>query len=144
VEEPVLGNFLCDLSNVRELLGVRLESVDVVLHSFASRESIWDLLNNLSEVFDSMDEVSGLDVGKGSLGIGNNLVTSLVAGLNLFEVVVSGEFVEESSDEVWDSHNIELNILIRLVDWSDSCDDKICHGLSGGGVLSAGPVGLHG
>merc|ERR1719282_1103055 len=83
VEEPVLGNFLCDLSNVRELLGVRLESVDVILHTGAVGKGVWKVVNNLAEVLNSRDEVSGLDVIKSGLSIVDDEVTTLVALLDL-------------------------------------------------------------
>ena len=51
--------------------------------------------------------MASLEVSKSSLGVFDDLLTTIVACLDFCKVVVSSHTVDEASNEVWGGHDIE-------------------------------------
>ena len=107
VEEPVLGDGLGESSGLGENLGPVLNLSDVLIHALASGHGRADLVPDDTGILDGLEVVASLEVADGELGVSDDLVTTLVAGLNLREVVVTSHGEHEASDEVRDRHDVK-------------------------------------
>lgn len=103
VEKPVLANSLGEFGGLGEDLGPCLNGSDVVAHALAGGHGGADLVPDGTSILDALEVVAGLKVSNGDLGVSDDLVTTLVAGLNLGEVVVTGHAVHEAGNPVGDS-----------------------------------------
>ena len=111
VESVVLGDRGGQSSGVREDLSPSLNGCDVVTHVLAGAENLRDLQGHQAELKSGLSVIvpaSILDVSNASLNLLHHEVTSVVAGLNLCQVVVTGHAVNESSDEIGCIHNAEI------------------------------------
>ena len=107
VEKPVLGNSLRESSWVGEDGGPLLDGSDVVIHALAGGHSGANFVPGLAGILDALEVVTSLEVGNGGLSVGGDLLTTLVASLDLSQVVVTGHTVHESGNEVGDGHGVE-------------------------------------
>ena len=108
VEEPVLGESGSQCGGVCEDLSPLFDSLDILVHVLAGAERLGNLESGKTELESSLGIVipsSFLDVSDSGLDFFDHEVATLVASLNLGEVVVSGHAVHESSDEVSASGN---------------------------------------
>ena len=107
VKEPVLGNGLGKGGGLSEDLAPSLDLGDIIAHALASAHGGVELIPDGAGVLDSLEVVAGFEVGNGSLGVGNDLLSALVASLNLGEVVITSHAVHEAGDEVGDGDGVE-------------------------------------
>ena len=78
----------------------RLNGSDVIMHAFTSLDSVREHPDDLSEVFYTFNKVQMLEIAQGLLNFLEHWSCSIEATLDLSEVVMSGEAINESSDEI--------------------------------------------
>ena len=94
-----------------------LNGSDVLVHVLACAEGDWDLGGGKSKFESGLDVVvstSVLDVSDSLFNLSFHHCSTLVAGFNLFKVVVTGHAEHETSDEVRDCHNRHVNVCEHL------------------------------
>ena len=127
VEEPVLGDGDGELFGVGENFSPCLNSGEILIHTGAFSGGVLKVSLESGNVLVGLNDVHVLKVGKQVLSVSLDLDTAGVASLDFFEIVVTGETVNESSDEVWDSQWVEAQHSsgVYWVDWTDSESQQI-------------------
>ena len=107
VEDPVFGDGAGESGGLGEDLGPGLNGGDVLIHTLAGGHGGANLVPDDTSILDSLEEVTGLEFTDGDLGVRDDLLSTLEAGLNFGEVVVTSHSVHETGDPVGDSHGVE-------------------------------------
>jgi len=107
VEQPSLANGLGKSCWLGEDLSPGLNSGDVLIHALAGGHGGAKLVPDGTGLLDSLEELASLEVTEGDSNVSVDLLATLVASLNLGEVVVSGHTVHETGNEVGDGHDVE-------------------------------------
>ena len=118
VQGVVGGQLSCKLGWVLEDRGPVFNCLNVIAHTFAGVESLWDLSDGESKLKSSLDVIVGaslLDVSDSGSNFLFHEFSTLEAGLNLSEVVLSGHTFNKSSDEVWNCHGGDVNVSEHFV-----------------------------
>ena len=103
VEEPSPGDKLGEFNWMAENISPVLNGGDVLVHSFACLNGVWEHPDNLSNVLNSSDELQVLEVIKSHFNLVDEVVTSLEAVLELDQVVMACETIDKTRSEVWHS-----------------------------------------
>jgi len=118
VADNVGGKNLDELHWVLEDFTPRLNSLDVTVHSLAVLEVVWKVLDDLTDLRDTLDDVSEVtlrEVLNGGSDLLGNIWGVLEARLDGWEVLLSEETEDETVHEVdnidWGNHwlwNVDL------------------------------------
>ena len=111
VGEEVLGQGGDELSWVSEDGSPGLDLLDVALDILAVIEVSWELLDDLTELLNSLDDVLEVTLGeiRESIGDLNLKALSVVeAGLDLWEIILLDKTVDDTSDELLGTLDVHL------------------------------------
>ena len=113
-----------------EDLGPSLDFGNIIAHALAGGHGRVELIPDGAGILNCLEIVAGLEVADGGLGVVDDLLTTLVASLNLSEVVVTGHTVHEASDEFGDGLGVKGGC-----GGSNSGSSESFHGLFFGNLL---------
>ena len=100
MQVPVLLQNYVKLFGLGENRGPGLDYRNIFIHVLTSTKGLRELVDDLSEKFESTDVVSRLDLRYSLLHVCNDISVTLVARLNLGPIIVPGHTVHETGHEL--------------------------------------------
>jgi hypothetical protein len=100
-------HLLGEVSRVLELEAPLFDGFDIFIHTLAFVKNYWDLKSNDAKFEDALKYRVPASLFKGcdsEFNLGLNIVTVVIACLDLLKVVILGHPVHESSDEIGSQH----------------------------------------
>lgn len=107
MQDSVFGDNMSEVRGVLEHLGPLLDSSDVVLHVFAVLKGIGELIEDSFGFSGSLNNMTVSDLAESINGFFGEVVSSLVASLELSEVVFTSHSSDESSEPFGDRFELE-------------------------------------
>ena len=147
VEKEVLGGVGNEGLGLGEDSGPLLDGGEVVVHSSVHARSHvgLEVEDELLELLDGGEDVEGLEVLERGIKVGPERGDARVAGLNLFEMVVTDHAVDETSSEVWEHHDVKSdNLLGGNLNGANGDGEQVSGGLASLVVFCTAPVNLDG
>ena len=125
--EEVLGQGADESDWILEDLGPVLDLLDIIIHGLAVIKVLWELLDDLTKLLNSLDHVLDISLGEIRNGIGDlhlEGLTVLKALFDLWKVILLNKTVDHSGDELFGT--FDVHGVPGGDDWSNSLNEFHC------------------